>query len=192
MAPLFEQIVAGHSTIVATESPGGMVTEPAETYEAATRRRRSTGPLLLICLVVGSIAIGGAAGALGLLAPIHDLVSAREAAETTPDPVFYALPEFRIAIGPPADDRTASAPASGRHLRAIVQLEVEEARMPHVEALQPRIIDALLTFLHALDQRDVGSARSLDRLKAQMLHRVRQVAGDDSVHAVLITEFALL
>ena len=64
--------------------------------------------------------------------------------------------------------------------------------MAHVNALQPRIVDALLTFLHALDQRDVGSARSLDRLKAQMLHRVRQVTGDDAVRGVLITEFALL
>jgi flagellar basal body-associated protein FliL len=169
-----------------------MVTEPAETYEAASKHRRSARPLLLICLVLGSIAVGGAAGALGLLAPIHDLISGREAAATPPAPVFYALPEFRIAIGALADDQTLSAPASGRHLRALVQLEVEPARMPHVDALQPRIVDALFTFLHALDERDVGSARSLDRLKAQMLHRVRQVAGDDSVRAVLITEFALL
>jgi hypothetical protein len=132
-----------------------MVTERAETYEAATKPGRSARPLLLICLVLGSIAVGGAAGGL-------------------------------------ADDQTASAPAFGRHLRAVVQLEVEPARVAHVDALQPRIVDALLTFLHALDQRDVGSARSLDRLKAQMLHRVRQVAGDAAVRGVLITEFALL
>jgi flagellar FliL protein len=148
--------------------------------------------LLLICLVLGSIAVGGAAGALGLLAPIHDLMSGREAAATPPAPVFYALPEFSVAIGGLADDQTASATAFGRHLRAVVQLEVEPARVAHVDELQPRIVDALLTFLHALDQRDVGSARSLDRLKAQMLHRVRQVAGDAAVRGVLITEFALL
>jgi flagellar basal body-associated protein FliL len=167
-----------------------MVTEPAETYEAAAKPGRSARPLLLICLVIGSIAVGGAAGALGLLAPIHDLVSGREAV-ATPPPVFYALPEFGIALGGLAHDQTSS-PAFGRHLRAVVQLEVEAARMPDVDALQPRIVDALLTFLHALDERDVGSARSLDRLKAQMLHRVRQVTGDDAVRGVLITEFALL
>jgi flagellar basal body-associated protein FliL len=169
-----------------------MVTEPAEAYEAASKHRRSARPLLLICLILGSIAVGGAAGALGLLAPIHDLMSGRKAAATPPAPVFYALPEFRIAIGVRADDQTFSAPAFGRHLRAAVQLEVEAARMPRVDALQPRIVDALLTFLHALDPRDVGSPRSLDRLKAQMLHRVRQVAGNDSVRAVLITEFVFL
>jgi flagellar FliL protein len=175
-----------------------MVTQPAETYEAATRHRRGAGPWLLVCLVLASIAVGSAAGALGLLAPLHDLVlehdlvSAREAAATPPDAVFYALPEFHIAIGPLPDDRTPSASAPSRYLRATVQLEVDEARLPDVEALQPRIVDTLLAFLHALDQRDVGSARSLDRLKAQMLHRVREVAGDASVRAVLITEFALL
>jgi flagellar basal body-associated protein FliL len=192
MAPLFEQIVAGPNAIVPAEGKGGMATEPAETYEAAAKPRRRAGPWLLIGLVLGSIAVGSAAGALGLLVPLHDLVSAHEATATPSDPVFYALPEFHVVIGPAADDRAASAPVSGRHLRATVQLEVEEAGMPHVEALQPRIVDALLTFLHALDQRDVGTARSLDRLKAQMLHRVREVAGDDSVRAVLITEFALL
>jgi flagellar basal body-associated protein FliL len=168
-----------------------MVTEPAETYEVAAKPGRSARPLLLICLVLGSIAVSGAAGALGLLAPIHDLVSGGDAA-TTPAPVYYALPEFGIAIGGLVDGQTSSSPAFGRHLRAVVQLEVDAARMPHVDALQPRIIDALLTFLHALDERDVGSARSLERLKAQMLHRVRQVTGDDAVRSVLITEFALL
>ena len=38
---------------------------------------------------------------------------------------------------------------------------------------------------------DLGAPRSMDRLKAQMLHRVRQVTGD-GVRGVLITEFALL
>ena len=169
-----------------------MVTERAETYEAAAKPGRSARPLLLIGVVLGSIALGSAAGALGLLAPIHDLMSGREAAATPPAPVFYALPEFSIAIGALADDAASSAPAFGRHLRAVVQLEVEATRMAQVDALQPRVVDALLTFLHALDQRDIGSARSLDRLKAQMLHRVRQVTGDDAVRGVLITEFALL
>jgi flagellar protein FliL len=175
-----------------SESKGGMVTEPAETYEAATKPARRTRPLLLVCLVLGSIVAGGAAGALGLLAPIRDLVSGRDAAATPPAPVFYALPEFGVAIGGLADGQTPASPAFGPHLRAVVQLEVEAARLPDVEALQPRIVDALLTFLHALDQRDVGSARSLDRLKAQMLHRVREVIGDDAVRGVLITEFAVL
>ncbi len=148
--------------------------------------------MLLVCLVLGSIAAGGAAGALGLLAPIHDLLSGRNAEALPPAPVFYALPEFGVAIGGLTEDQTSSGPAFGRLLRAVVQLEVEAARLPDVESLQPRIVDALLTFLHALDQRDVGSARSLDRLKAQMLHRVRQVTGDDAVRSVLITEFAVL
>lgn len=166
-----------------------MVTERVETYEAATKPGRSARPLLLLGLVLGSIALGSAAGALGLLAPIHELMSGSEAAP--PAPVFYALPEFSIAIGALADER-ASAPAFGRHLRAVVQLEVEAARMAHVDALQPRIVDVLLTFLHAIDQRDVSSVWSLDRLKAQMLHRVRQVTGDDAVRGVLITELVLL
>jgi flagellar protein FliL len=169
-----------------------MVAEPAKTYEVATRPGRNARPLLLICMVLGSIAVGGAAGALGLLAPVYDLLSAREVAATPPPPTFYALPEFRIAVDPLAEDRTLPAQSFGRHLRTVVQLEVEPSQMPHVDALQPRIVDVLLTFLHALDQRDVGSVRNLDRLKAQMLHRVREVTGDDAVRGILITELVLM
>ncbi len=167
-----------------------MATEPAETYEAAAKPRRGARPLLLVGLLLASVAVGGAVGALGLLAPLHDLIAGRAAAPLPPAPVFYALPEFRTAIGNPPDGQTFAAP--GRHLRAVVHLEVEAAQRAHVEALQPRIVDALLAFLHVLDQRDVGAPRSLDRLKAQMLHRVREVTGDGVVRSVLITEFALL
>lgn len=192
MVTLLEQIVAGRSTIPPTESKGGMDTGPAETYEAATKPKRSSRPLLLLGLMLGSTAVGGAAGALGLLAPLHELVPGRAAEAMAPAPVFYALPEFRIAIGAAADDQSSPAPPFGRHLRAVVQLEVEAARMAHVDAVQPRIVDVLLTFLHAVDARDVGSVRNLDRLKAQMLHRVREVTGDDAVRGVLITELMLL
>ena len=174
------------------ESQAEMDTEPDKTYEVATRPGRSTRSLLLVGLVAGSVALGGAAGAFGLLAPIHDLVASREVAAARQPSAFYALPEFRIAVGALVEDEGVSVPGFGRHLRAVVQLEIAASQMPHVDALQPRIVDVLLTFLHALDQRDVSSVHNLDRLKAQMLHRVRQVTGNDAVRGVLITELVLM
>ena len=147
---------------------------------------------MLLLLIPGALIAGGAAGAFGLLAPIYDLVAGRNAVATPDAPVFYALPEFRVVLDAVSEYRPSSPASPGRHLRAVVQLEVEADRRSEVEALQPRIVDILLTFLHALDEHDLASIRSLHRLKAQMLHRVRQVTGDDAVRGVLITELAVL
>jgi flagellar FliL protein len=166
--------------------------ESAETYEVARKTKRSFRPLLLIGVVLGSIAVGGAAGALGVLTRALDLMRGHEAAAIQAPPVFYALPEFRVVVGNAGDGEPRFSAVFGRQLRAVVQLEVEAAQVSQVDTLQPRVVDALLAFLHTLDQRDIGSARSLDRLKAQILHRVRAVTGDEAVRGVLITEFALL
>jgi len=165
--------------------------QSAEAYEAAPKPGRRTRGLVLWCLILGSLAAGGAAGALGLLAPVYDLALGRSVAGAGPA-VFHTLPEFHVAIDALSDYQASSPASLGRYLRAVVQLEVEADRRAQIEAQEPRIVDALLTFLHALNERDLAAIRSLDRLKAQMLHRVRQVTGDDAVRGVLITDFAVM
>jgi flagellar FliL protein len=164
----------------------------AEAYAAAPKPKRGARGLLLLLLILGSLATGAAAGVLGLLAPAYDLALGRGAAGAAPIPAFHTLPEFHVAIDALSDYRAAAPASFGRHLRAVVQLEVEPDRRDRVVALEPRIVDALLTFLHALDERDLASMRSLDRLKAQMLHRVRKVVGEDAVRDVLITDLAIM
>ncbi|MGH6945653.1 MAG: flagellar basal body-associated FliL family protein [Geminicoccaceae bacterium] len=139
-----------------------------------------------------SLAAGGAAGALGYLAPIHQLMAELRPASDLPVATFYALPPFLIPLDTLAQSQTVSPVSFGRHLRAVVQLEVAPDSMAHVEALQPRIIDTLITFLHSLNERDIAAARGLDRLKAQMLYRVREVTGEEAVSGLLITELAVL
>jgi flagellar protein FliL len=168
------------------------VEQSAEAYEPAAKPRRGMRGLVLLLMVLGSLGAGGAAGALGLLAPAYDLALGRGGAGAAPVPVFHTLPEFHVAIDAISDYQASAPAALGRYLRAVVQLEVDGDRRSRIEALEPRIVDALLTFLHALNERDLASIRSLDRLKAQMLHRVRQVAGDDAVREVLITDFTVM
>jgi hypothetical protein len=173
------------------EAQADTVEQSGEAYAAATKPARRTKGLVLACLILGSLAAGGAAGALGLLAPLYGL--AREWQHRgTASPVFHALPEFHVAIDALSDYRAPAPAALGRYLRAVVQLEVAADQRARIEALQPRIVDALLGFLHALGERDLAAIRSLDRLKAQMLHRVREVTGDDAVRGVLITDFAIM
>jgi flagellar FliL protein len=168
------------------------VTENAGTYDAAAKTRRGTRGLFLVFALLVAVGSGSAAGAFGLLAPVYEFVLGHHTGATTPAPIYHPLPEFRVAIVPLYDARASSATSVGRHLRAVVQLEVETDHRLRVEALEPRIVDVLLTFLHALNDRDLASSQSLDRLKAQMLHRVRQVTGEDAVRSVLITDLTIL
>jgi flagellar basal body-associated protein FliL len=169
----------------------GTIEGSDETYDAAAKPRRGTRGLMVLLLVLGSVAAGVGVGASGLLASAYEWTSAHPAAGSPAAPVFVALPEFNVAIGGLSGNHGAAV-EFGRHLRAVVQLETDAALRPQVEALQPRIVDAVLTFLHALDERDLASLRSLDRLKAQMLHRIRQVTGDEAVRGVLVTELTVL
>jgi flagellar FliL protein len=168
----------------------GTVEGSGEAYDAAAKPRRGIRGLTLLFLIVGSLAAGGGIGASGLLASAYESALAQPGARSPAAPVFVTLPEFNVAIG--AWGYQAAPAEVGRHLRAVVQLEIEADLRSQVEALQPRIVDAVLTFLHALDERDLASIRGLDRLKAQMLHRVRLVTGDEAVRGVLITDFTVV
>jgi len=55
----------------------------------------------------------------------------------------------------------------------------------------PWIQDVLNTYLRAVSETDLESPAMLDRLRAQMLHRVQVVSGEGLVRDFLISEFVL-
>jgi flagellar basal body-associated protein FliL len=166
--------------------------EQPEAVEPAPQARGSRRWLLALGLTCGLGGASAAAGALGYLAPVLRPFVDLHAGPAQAMPVFHALPEFRVPLGPLSEAEARSASPAGRQLRAVVQLEIAPDHARAIAALQPRIVDTLLAFLHALRERDFANPYGLDRLKAQMLYRVRQVAGEDAVHGVLITELAVL
>lgn len=153
------------------------------------RRRR-----WLLGLVPAAIALGAGsgAGALGYLSPVQQIVMSLGGAPDVALPVFHALPEFRVPLGALSDLGTSSFGPVGRQLQAVIQLEVAPDRLDHVRALEPRVVDTLITFLRVLNERDIAWTYGLERLKAQILHRVREVTGPDAVRSVLLTEFMVL
>jgi flagellar FliL protein len=88
---------------------------------------------------------------------------------------------------------TISMPRSSRyaHLRFRGELEVVKEHKGDVEAVLPRIVDVLNSYLRALEISDIEQVASLTRLRAQMLRRVQIVAGPTRVKDVLIMEFVL-
>jgi flagellar FliL protein len=98
------------------------------------------------------------------------------------DAAFVAMAPITISLAPGA---------SARLLRFTGQLEVTPESAAEVEALLPRVLDVLNTYLRAVDVRDLEEPASLVRLRAQMLRRVQVVTGEGQVRDLLITEFVL-
>jgi flagellar FliL protein len=97
-------------------------------------------------------------------------------------PVFVSIPPTMVTLGPAA---------GARHLRLAASLEVEPGAQARVEALMPRVLDVINTYLQALDEADVERPAAMARMRAHLLRRLRMVAGEELVRDLLITEFVL-
>ena len=91
------------------------------------------------------------------------------------------------------DPVVISLPASGGrdHLRFSAQLEVLPEYLGDVEALKPRIVDVLNSYLRAVELSELEDPTSLMRLRSQMLRRIQVVTGEGRVKDLLIMEFVL-
>lgn len=80
---------------------------------------------------------------------------------------------------------------AARQLRIALSVETTEAYLHSVEEQKPRMLDALNTLLRALDERDLSDPSALDRLRAQMLRRIRISTDPTAIQDLLITEYVI-
>ena len=78
-----------------------------------------------------------------------------------------------------------------RLLRFVGSLEVVPSSVGEVEILKPRIVDILNGYLRALEIEDLEEPAALYKIRSQLLHRVRIVAGEDRINDLLVVEFVL-
>jgi flagellar FliL protein len=158
--------------------------KPAEEGEKAPSKSGIKAMLLpLILMVAGG---GGAFFATysglidGLLGGGDPEAAAVE--EKAKSVAFVPIEPFTVSLG---------GSASARHLRFAAQLEVSPDDIGPVTEMKPRIIDALNTYLRAVDEAELEDPRAMIRLRAQMLRRIEVVLGSEAVNDLLIIEFVL-
>lgn len=95
---------------------------------------------------------------------------------------FVPLETVTISLGPDGGNR---------HLIFSAQLEVEPDEVGAVQALTPRVLDVLNSYLRIVGVEELSRPASLARLRAQMLHRIQIVAGEGRVRDLLITQFVV-
>ncbi|MEM8537132.1 MAG: flagellar basal body-associated FliL family protein [Pseudomonadota bacterium] len=146
--------------------------------------------LPLILGVVLALAGGGG----GFYAVQAGLIGGGDTAdESTAKAEAPVAPPLVAASFVPIDPLVISLPKSGGrdHLRFSAQLEVPPSYVAEVEAIKPRIVDVLNSYLRAVELTELEDPAALMRLRAQMLRRVQVVAGNERVNDLLIMEFVL-
>jgi len=136
--------------------------------------------------LAGAIALGGG----GFYAVYSGWVLASDTQSTAqekPDKT-QALPSYL-----PIEQLNLSLanPEGARHLRLSAHIEVADGRLAEAEALRPRFLAVINTYLRAIEPRDLQETTALIRLRAQILRRLQMVAGEDLIDDFLITEFIL-
>ncbi|MEL6980188.1 MAG: flagellar basal body-associated FliL family protein [Pseudomonadota bacterium] len=160
--------------------------------ETETKKKGLLVPLLIGLGAALPLGGGAAYAVMSGLIPLGDEVVAEgsekgaETAMKTPDsepPVFVAFEPLTVTL------TQSGAP---RQLRLALSVETTAESAERIEAMKPRMLDALNSLLRAMDERELTEPVGMDRLRAQMLRRV-QIASDSSqaVSDLLITEFVV-
>lgn len=95
---------------------------------------------------------------------------------------FVAIDPMTVSIGPPSESR---------YLRFRAELEVKADYKSDVEAMLPRVVDVLNTYLRSISMADVEDPSALLTLRAQMRRRIDLVVGEGKVNDLLVMEFVV-
>ena len=151
-----------------------------ETVADEVPKKPSKLPLVLGLI----IAVFGGAGAFFFMyssgsEPAEEVVEELEEGPL-PDAFFVALDPIVVPLGDGITNRS---------LRFQAHLEVQRSAQERVEALSPRILDVLNTYLRAVELETLQDRRALLLLRAQMLRRIQVVVDSTAIQDLLITEF---
>lgn len=159
----------------------------AEDEEPENTEVKKGGSLVLPAIAVSSI-LGSVVFALvlsGTIAPPSGTQEPPEEEEivATDDELnleFIRLEPLMISLG---------GDAAGQNLRFEGFLEVPSSETENVTTLMPRVMDALNTYLRAVEYQDISEPSALLKIRLQMLKRVQFVVGDDAVTDLLVSKF---
>ena len=152
-----------------------------QTEEGDVPKKKGKGGLV-IGLVLAMVAGGGAFAFTSGMIGGGGSKGAKTSVTLSDDLAFVPIEPMTVAVGRPSDRR---------YLRFRAELEVGKTYKEDVEAMMPRVVDVLNTYLQSLDMGDIENPSSLLTLRSQMRRRVDLVVGGNRVHDLLVMEFVV-
>jgi flagellar FliL protein len=159
----------------------------ADVQAAEAQPESSRKGLMPIMIGIVLATVLGGAGFMATYSGLLDVGGTDEphsAHGTEPlDTAFVPMDPVVISLG--------RSEGAGHHLRFQANLEVTPGEEGTVEALMPRILDVLNSYLRAVEVEEIERPTALIRIRAQMLRRIQLVVGGDRVRDLLISQFVL-
>ncbi|WP_288900615.1 flagellar basal body-associated FliL family protein [uncultured Sneathiella sp.] len=150
------------------------------------KKKKLSGKFLVLFVLLPLLVFGGGAGGAYFAGvfdapePTEEEIAAK-AAEVNKKVVFYDLPEMLVNLN--------SGNSSSSFLKLGVSLELaDEASIPDLELLIPRIIDNFQVYLRELRKEDLNGSQGVFRLKEELLMRINSSAAPVKVNDVLFKE----
>jgi flagellar FliL protein len=154
-----------------------------EGAEGEPRRRALSGKKLILFIIAPLVLVlllGGGA-AFFLLGGKKEEPVAEAQPQAVKALVYYNLPEILVNLN-----------AAGRRssfLKMTISLELEnQADIPRIQAVMPRIVDNMQSYLRELRAEDLRGSAGLFRLREELLARVNAASQPAKVSDVLFQE----
>ena len=167
----------------AQEAPAAAAGGPAAPPEP--KRRVSRRLLLFVILPLVLLLAGGAGYYFFFFKKAQDETKAEKPPPPPKTYVFYNLPGFVVNLPSSTAGRTS-------FLKVTISLELDsQADVAKVQAVMPRIVDHVQSYLRELRPEDVKGTAGISRMRQEMLDRVVAAAPGAKVDDVLLQELLL-
>lgn len=152
--------------------------------EALPAKKKLSGKKIVLFFVLPLLLVGGSTGGLllsGVFGASPEQIAAAAKQAPTAKTVFYDLPDMLVNL-----NSTGRRPT---FLKMQVSLELEnEADLPRLQSLSPRIIDNFQVYLRELRVEDLRGSAGIYRLREELLARVNTAVRPARVKDVLFKE----
>lgn len=148
------------------------------------------GKLGFLIGLVLAILVGAGGFYAGFSGMIPNSSDTQKNAENQNSDLLKTLPAASFI---PLDPLIVNIRSSSKYqlLRFVGQIQVKPEHQSEIEALKPRVMDVMNTYLNALEAARFEDPIALIKLRSQLLRRIQIVTGDGRVDDLLIMEFIL-
>lgn len=141
-----------------------------------------------LAAIITPIVLAGVAFGTVYFLPEEDPVIIAESVETDhKKEIDIGVPTDMATV--PLDQMTVSIGQNKQVLRIGITLEAPYSSVDYISPDDPRLRDAFMGYLRAIEVSQLQDAAFMAQLRAQLLRRAKLVLGPENVYGVLITDF---
>ena len=144
---------------------------------------------ILTPLVLGGVSFGMVYSLPGSPAPVEESVPETDSLkeEKKAEIKIEAKPVKIVELS----EFTVSLRRDRQVLRILIALETPEANKEEIDPSDPRLRDAFMSYLRAVEVEKLEDISFLPNLRAQLLRRAKLALGEENVSGILITDFLI-